>query len=114
LELRNKLLDRLLKPPVTPVQFDGVDCFIRHWSEKEKISWAEFCLSVKESDGDKISDNYIRCRALTRSLCDADGKLIFDSDEHEKVAEFPSTEVARVFDLVIGVQSEPTDSAKKN
>jgi hypothetical protein len=111
MSVRDKLFAKRTEAKLTPTTFAGVECFIKAWSEREKIDWAVYCKSI--SDQGDVSDNFIRCRAIAWSLADESGKLIFNRDEVEAIADFPSDEIERLFNEVIAVQA-PQSDAKKN
>lgn len=109
MNLKDKLFAKLDKPTLTPCEFAGETVYIRAWSEREKIEWA---LSMKELTSEEKQDVWVRCRAIAWSVADADGHLLFKPSEYERVADFPSSEITKLFDAVIQVQVEP--DAKKN
>jgi hypothetical protein len=109
--LKERLYAKLDKPPVTETTFAGEKVFIKHWSERDVIEWT---VLIKSFTDEQKQDNYVRCRAIAHSLSDADGHLIFRTDELDRISEFPSHEVSRVFDEIMACVNADAEDAKKN
>lgn len=109
MSLKEKLFAKLDKPQLTPCTFMGEELYLRHWSERDKIEWAQF---FRNLEAEKKTDEYVRCRAIAKSLCDSEGHLIFAADEHERIAAFPSIEIGPVFDQIAALIKEPEADAK--
>jgi len=105
------LKERLKKIPrkLVPIKVGDVDCFVRVWSEREHIEWAVTCQTA--TDGDDVTDYFLRCKVIARSLAGADGSLVYEN--HEEVADLSSDLLDALFDEVCLIQARK-DDAKKN
>ena len=106
--IRERLL--AVRSKLTPLTVGGVECFVRTWTEREKIEWAVMCQKLAANQGP--SDVWVHCRALAMSLTDAEGNRVFDS--HEQVADLPSDVIAEAFEAVCRVQRGEKDDPAKN
>ncbi|MBS0207507.1 MAG: hypothetical protein JSS27_01000 [Planctomycetes bacterium] len=112
MSLKDNLFSALGKPELIAVRFMGNDCFIRPWSERDKIDWAMFCKQQEES---QTSDLLIRCRVIAWSLCDEAGNLLFDrATGADELAKFPSNEIDDLFKAVVDVQQSSSEQPVKN
>ena len=111
MSVKEKLFAKLDRPVLTPYTFMGEGLFLRHWSERDKIEWAEY---HKKMTDEQKTDSYVRCRAVAKSLCDSEGHLIFSVDDLDRLAAFPSNEIAACFDRVIELIKEPEEAAKNS
>jgi hypothetical protein len=110
--LKQQLFAKLSEPTLTEITFNGIPCFVKQWSERERIEWAGYMKAV-EVNGQAV-DEYLMCRAIVWSLADSSGHLIFTREEAEKVADFSSVEVQRVFNIIIELQTASPVDAKKS
>lgn len=115
--IKEQLLANLAKPKLHPYTFDSVECFIKRWSELERMDWALYIASVTKEGSDIPEDKFFYCRYVASALCDENGKLLFSLDELEKLAEFPSVEIQKCFLDTIHLQrvhNDDDEDVKKN
>lgn len=117
--IREQIKALVSAPKLDPIKFGGVECFVKRWSERDRIEWSiELQTSTTKvefegDDGKKSSfDGYLKCKAIARSLCDADGNLVFES--FAEVADYDTEILDPVFEAVMKLQEIGGDDAKKN
>jgi len=98
------------KPVLHPITFCGVECFVRRWSERERIEWAVHIQTAGEGEA---ADKLVRARAIAWSLCDDAGELVFGPDGVDDVAAL-CEDLGPTFDAVIAIQKNAKDDPKKN
>jgi hypothetical protein len=76
-----------------PVNFCGVDCFVREWSSEDREVFEQ--LVLKDRPTNKIRPCYV-----VNSLVDADGNKLFTTDQLEEIGKLPFSEVLKVVTLV--------------
>ncbi len=111
LSLRDRLFEKLDSPALVPYTFCGVDCFIRQWTERERIAWGVYVQGATDEAG-KPKDDLFLCQAVQRGLVDESGELIFEMADVEILADLSSVEIQRAFNAIVDLQK--VDDAKKN
>ncbi|HWB00586.1 MAG TPA: hypothetical protein VG713_18965 [Pirellulales bacterium] len=112
--IKTQLFQRASRPPLVPLVFAGVECFIKPWTERDRIEWAQYINQLAPDADGKKQDATLRARALAWSLCDAEGHPVFDRAEYEQLLTLPATDIDEAFAAVMAVQSPKDDDAKKN
>jgi hypothetical protein len=135
MSLKARLFGKLSKPELVPCTFMNEPCWIKPWSERERLEWVVYCDKTmravlarqeKEKAGEltvsdtekQAEDLQLQARVIAWSLCDENGELIFGRDGTMKVAEYPAKEVYRLFHEISRVQrvdeQEKEADAKKS
>jgi len=109
--IKEQLFAKLSKPRSKATTFGGLPVHIKHWTEREK-----FEVYTQNKGG---SDDLIRCRTIALAVCDADRNLVFSLDEQNKLADFPASEVEKLFEEIAAFNQAPAieeaiEDAKKN
>lgn len=72
-----------------PVNFCGVDCFVREWSAADRERWEELVLKNPEPYTS-------RAATVCVSLVDADGNKLCDANDIPELTQCPSGELIKV------------------
>lgn len=115
-DLKAKL--KAAKPRLIPVTLGDVECFVRSWSDRERIEWALYCQTQQAGGGDgEKDDKYFRSRVVARSLCDENGTLTFTGEgATDEVADL-LVDIEPAYEAVLAMlknTSGDEDEAKKN
>lgn len=93
---------KLRKHRLAPVTFGGESCYVKFWSEAERIEWSIEMDKLKaEAEQNGTSDDLertMRSRILAWFLCDETGTPLFGRDEWKEVHDFPGDDVANAFE----------------
>lgn len=96
--LKNQILesDDLHRVRVATAQWWGSDVFVKSLSGYElEIAEAEWSEKWAKRSGD--NNRYFRAFWAVKTICDEDGRLVFDACDVERLAEKASCAIAAVF-----------------
>lgn len=83
--------------------FDGF-VYFKEWTSEERDNF-EGSLIVGRGKGQRVSTANIRAKMFVRSVCDANGKLIFTDEDAKEVGKLPAPEVEKVYAEIQKVNS---------
>jgi hypothetical protein len=111
-DLKQQLFAKLTKAVLLPVTVNEVDCFVRQWTERERL---EYSGMIKDfQNGDELASSELASRTIAMSLADAHGNLIFSQDDLATIRELPTLEFQKLFDFIVESQTKKAVDAKKN
>jgi hypothetical protein len=75
--------------------FGGV-VYFKEWTSEERDNF-ESSLIVGRGKAQRVSTANIRAKMFVRSVCAADGKLIFSDEDAKEIGKLPAPEVEKVY-----------------
>lgn len=114
--MRDELLKSFSNPPVAPVRFCGKDLYVKKMTGRERD---KFETSRYRHAGDKFIldlDN-TRAKLVTLTLCDENGKRIFNDIDVDRVGDLDADELDRAYEASVklnGLDKSAVEDAVKN
>lgn len=114
--LRDSLLESFSSPPVAPVKFCGHDLFVKKMTGKERDRY-------EKSRWKQVKDKFVleldntRAKLVTVTLCDENGKRVFNDIDVDRVGELDHEELDRAYEAAIklnGLDKAAIEDAEKN